>query len=601
LRLKQNSLQSQLYKSKSKIDILSDYKKNKTNLHQGVKIILQNKDSLSGINGIVADLFKVDESNQKAIEAVLSNAMQHIVVEHSSDAVRAINFLKQNRAGRATFIPLSAIKEKYISNNYLLAIESKKGFIGRASDLIEVKPKYQILIDFLLGSIIIVDTIENAKSISELIEKKYMIVSQEGDMIRVGGVLSGGQASRNSGVFGIEDQIEKLNAIIPSLESGISQVNQEMNRISSKVSEERSVMSELYMEIAKVREKDSNLQEQFNFLNTKYESMTKNKIKFNEDMFPQESSEFLESEKSSLQAGLNAKHNQIISLNNEIGSLNISKNKIEKSVRDIDTNLLDTKDSKNKAEFYIKNSLQRLGEEYGMTFENAAEEAGLLIDREEARDFVSRVRKEIKELGSVNVDSIDTYQEVKKRHEKLRGHEEELTSAQDKILTAIDQMDQIIINRLDNTVKSVSIEFENVFKTMFGGGQATIKYTNPSNLLETGIDVIAQPPGKSVRNLKLFSGGEKAIIAISLLFAILKSKPLPLCILDEVEAALDDANVIRYANFLQELKKSTQFIVITHRVGTMERADHLFGATMQQRGVTSFFSVKLKTAKELIQ
>ncbi len=249
----------------------------------------------------------------------------------------------------------------------------------------------------------------------------------------------------------------------------------------------------------------------------------------------------------------------------------------------------------------MKSQKQRLSEEYEMTLEIAMSEYELKIDREEARKIVSNLRQEIKSLGHINVDSIQDYEEVSERFEKLKKSEEELFNAQQTIVSAIDQMDQIIISRLDETVKLVNQEMNSIFQTMFGGGFAEVKYTDPSDLLTTGIDVIAQPPGKTVKNLKLFSGGEKAIVAITLLFAILKSKPLPLCILDEVEAALDDANVARYASYLQELKDQTQFVVVTHRAGTMSRVDHLFGATMQTRGVTSFFTVKLADAKKLIE
>ena len=256
---------------------------------------------------------------------------------------------------------------------------------------------------------------------------------------------------------------------------------------------------------------------------------------------------------------------------------------------------------KAKAETIIQNAKQRLSEQYGMLFEVAKQFYNPDIDFEVARKTVADLKLDIRELGHVNLDSINQLEELETRYKEVKSQEQEIISAKTTIEDAISEMDKIIIERMTQTVTLVNAEFKHVFAKMFGGGMAEIRYTDPENILETGIDVIAQPPGKSIKNLKLFSGGEKALIAISLLFSILKAKPLPLCILDEVEAALDEANVIRFAEYLHTLKKDTQFIVITHRQGTMERVNKLYGATMQKRGVTTFFAVNLSDAKKTIE
>ena len=253
-----------------------------------------------------------------------------------------------------------------------------------------------------------------------------------------------------------------------------------------------------------------------------------------------------------------------------------------------------------RAEATIENAKKRLAEQYSMLFETAKQFYKPEIDFDVARKLVDNLKQDIRELGHINLDAIKQFEEVQARYEEVKTQEEQIAAAKQTIEEAIDEMDKIIVEKITQTVELVNNEFKFVFSKMFGGGMAEIRYTDPDNLLETGIDVIAQPPGKSIKNLKLFSGGEKALIAISLLFSILKAKPLPLCILDEVEAALDEANVIRFAEFLQNLKKDTQFVVITHRQGTMERVDKLYGATMQKRGVTTFFSVSLADAKNLI-
>ena len=218
------------------------------------------------------------------------------------------------------------------------------------------------------------------------------------------------------------------------------------------------------------------------------------------------------------------------------------------------------------------------------------------VDIEFARGEVATLRNEIVALGHVNIDAIEEYKEVSSRYENMNSQRLDLIQAQDKIVQAIDEMDQIMIEKFSTTFEKINKEFNNVFRELFGGGRAQIKYTDPDNILETGIDIDVQPPGKAVSNITLFSGGEKALIAISCLFAILKVRPVPMCILDEVEAALDMANVERFAKFLREFSKQTQFIVVTHREGTMEECDLLYGATMQQKGVTKLVSVKLEEA-----
>ncbi|CAM9108370.1 AAA family ATPase [Mycoplasma marinum] len=593
---------SKLLKIKTKIDILEDHKNNKTNLFQGTRTIMNNRTIFPGVKGIVADSLEVPEEFALATETILQNALQHIVVDKSETAVKCVNFLKRNRGGRATFIPLQSIQPKSVREDHKLALQSQDGFIGVAADLVKSKPQYNILRKFLLGNIIVVDHIENATSISKLLGQRYMVVTKTGDIIRVGGVIAGGQAGKSRDLLGVDKQIEKLKNAQPLIEQEVSKITSTISALSNVISEDRAIIGELYVEVAKTKEKQSNIQEQYSYLKDKYEAASNQKFNISKTQeISLGSVENLEAEKSHLSANLKAKREKIMFINNELTQVTLVKTELEKTLRKINSDSSENMTKKNQAEFYVKTATKRLSEEYSLTIDAATEEFKLELDKEEAREIVSVLRREVSEIGHVNLDAIDAFEEVNTRFEKLKTSEEELFSAQQTILSAINEMDKIIITKLDTTVKQTREEFQRVFETMFGGGTAEIKYTNPNDLLETGIDVIAQPPGKSVRNLKLFSGGEKAIIAISLLFAILKSKPLPLCILDEVEAALDEANVLRYAQFLQSLKESTQFIVVTHRVGTMENVDHLFGATMQNRGVTSFFTVKLETAKELIE
>ena len=589
-----------LLKMKTKISILKDHRDNRTNLFKGTKTIMDNASLFGGVHGIVSDLLTVDAKYRIAIESILQNTLQHVVVEDSHEAVKAVNFLKNNNGGRATFIPLSSIQPKYIRPEYESIMRNQTGFVGIASSMVNVDPKFNKLKEFLLGNIVLADSVENANSIADLINRKNMIVTLEGDVIRVGGVISGGTAGKSRNMISVDDEIKRFELALPSLATEIEVKQTEVNKISLYVSEELAFIAELNIESAKVTEKRTAVESEFQTLKTQYEAETNKKVEIDAKEVETDSVELYEAEKSSIQALLKAKRGSIMNLNNDLAKTTISKTELEKELRILIEDSSEKITQKNQAEYIISTAKQRLTEEYEMTIDSAKENFELKNDREEARKIVSTLRAEIKELGHVNVDSIETYERVYARFEKLSVSQDELFMAQQKILSAINEMDQIIVSRLDKTVQNVNKEINGIFQTMFGGGHAEVKYTDPSNLLETGIDVIAQPPGKTVKNLKLFSGGEKALIAISLLFAILKSKPLPLVILDEVEAALDDANVIRYADFLQELKQFTQFLVVTHRVGTMSRVDHLFGATMQQRGVTSFFTVELAKAKEII-
>ncbi|VEU75095.1 putative ABC transporter ATP-binding protein P [Mycoplasmopsis maculosa] len=258
--------------------------------------------------------------------------------------------------------------------------------------------------------------------------------------------------------------------------------------------------------------------------------------------------------------------------------------------------------SKEKAHYILTVSRDRLASQYKLTFESAVQQGYILtLPVEEAEEIVANLRDEIEKIGSVNLEALEQLVEEEQRYNEYAVGERELSEAKDKLVSAIADMDKIITTRLSNIIHDVNEEFNNVFRTMFGGGSARLFFTDQNNILDSGVDIEATPPGKNIKNLRLFSGGEKSLIAISLLFAILKARPLPLCILDEVEAALDEANVVRYAEYLQQLKPKTQFLVITHRHGTMSRVDSLFGATMQNRGVTSFFSIQLAEAKKIVE
>ncbi len=601
LRLKSNTMKTNLLKVKTKVDVLVDHKENKTNLFKGTKTIIDNKSLFKGMQGIVSDIISVPEQYSSAIEAILQNALQHIVVDIPETAIKMIEFLKSNNGGRATFMPLSSIGEKEVRSDYLLKINNVLGFIGVASGLVSVDDKFSKLIKFLLGNTIIVEDIQIANKISHLVDKKYLISSLDGDLIRVGGIITGGTKINNSNLLGIEEQIRQLKEIMPSLSKSIDIANAEISKLENIKEEKQSLINELTIEIVKSNEKHENIKKQFLDLKADFEIHGKKTLNIDSLESIDSSLSDLKSSKVIIQATLRSKVEKLKQVDASISRWTIDKQELDKSLRLIISNTSEKMNEKIKVEFYIKEATKRLGEHYHLTLESARENFNLSLELMQAREIVTQLKTEIDELGTVNIDAIKLYVEIKERYDEIYKNQQELVEAKSIILEAISEMDKIIISKITSTLELVNKEFNGVFQKMLGGGEARIFLVNPQDVLESGVDIQAQPPGKSIKNLKLFSGGEKALIAISLLFAIIKAKPLPLCILDEVEAALDEANVVRYAEFLQSLKEKTQFIVITHRHGTMSRVDDLFGATMQKRGVTTFFSIELKKAKELVE
>jgi len=593
----------ELNKIKSKLDVIEEIKSKKTNLAKGTHNIVENSHLFRGYKALVSELIEVNEKYALAIETILSSAMQHIVVDKPETAVEAINFLKSNNGGRATFIPLSSIKPKFVPEQHIVVAQTQKGFLGIASELVSTEEQYNVLKKFLLGNVLVADNIENANKLSKLLETRYMVVTLDGDIIRVGGVLSGGQASQNVSTLAADEQVKKLQDLIPVINAKISQLSNELFELEKDQNKETSLLTNISLERAKIDNLYRTTLDKFDSLREQYRSASQEEYEAenNKKIDIVAAIQQLMLERSDLSAKKSSQEDIYHNLKQELQNLTNQRFQVSEELNNLIKDNANKIAEKAKAETIIQNAKQRLSEQYGMLFEVAKQFYNPDIDFEVARKTVADLKLDIRELGHVNLDSINQLEELETRYKEVKSQEQEIISAKTTIEDAISEMDKIIIERMTQTVALVNAEFKHVFAKMFGGGMAEIRYTDPENILETGIDVIAQPPGKSIKNLKLFSGGEKALIAISLLFSILKAKPLPLCILDEVEAALDEANVIRFAEYLHTLKKDTQFIVITHRQGTMERVNKLYGATMQKRGVTTFFAVNLSDAKKTIE
>ena len=424
----------------------------------------------------------------------------------------------------------------------------------------------------------------------------------DGNIVNVGGSLTGGTVNRQQSSILQKRELEKVKEKLDELEQKLVREKNELLKLENDAKELAHTLLQKQMSYAKLEVVVQGKKEELVIAKGEYESLSHQSVELDEfksgkidNQLVLQLNEAIK-HRDELTEKIKSKRELRMSYVNENEQLESKLKDLRRMLKDIQGQINEKAILSTKYEGSLNNYLSRLSNEYSMTYEYASENYHDEVDIEFARGEVATLRNEIVALGHVYIDAIEEYKEVSSRYENMNSQRLDLIQAQDKIVQAIDEMDQIMIEKFSTTFEKINKEFNNVFRELFGGGRAQIKYTDPDNILETGIDIDVQPPGKAVSNITLFSGGEKALIAISCLFAILKVRPVPMCILDEVEAALDMANVERFAKFLREFSKQTQFIVVTHREGTMEECDLLYGATMQQKGVTKLVSVKLEEA-----
>lgn len=574
-------------------------------LPKGTKVIVENSFLFPGYCGLVSDLIKISEKYTDAIEVALGATLKQIVVDQPETAVAAINFLKKNYAGSATFIPLSTLKPRFISDLYLNHLDSQKGFIDLASNLIDFDKKYQVLVDFLLGGIIVVDKVESANRIAKFVDHKYVIVTLEGDIIRTSGIISGGHKQKTDSTFSIQYKIDELKNKLSFFEEKIQQFKLQSNQFEQIITRESVLLQQTEMNLNDLEQKFTIAKNELIAIKAENQGLEET-INQTDDVDLTISRTLKEKIELENLISVYENENKILisekqQFDDQINELTILVQQLNQKQRKINADLNQKQNLKDKCEFLLTNLKNNLSQKYNLTFEAAAEKYELEIEIDVAREFVNSLNAEIKALGNINLDAIQDFEQTSERLDKLKKSQNELEVARSKILEVISDLDKVIIAKTQEIVDLVNSEFNLVFQNMFGGGSAKIYFSDKNDILNSGIEISAQPPGKTIKNIRLFSGGEKAIIAISLLFSIIKARPIPLCILDEVEAALDEANVIRYVEFLKQLKQNTQFLIITHRHGTMSRVDQLLGITMQKRGVSSIFSVELSKARELLK
>ena len=568
-----------------------------------VRSVLNNP-KLRGIHNALANLIEVDKDYSQAITTALGNNTNNIIVDNEESGKQAIRYLKT--IGRATFFPLNIIKPKYIDENTLKQVKNLNGFIDIASNLVKYEKIYQNIILNQLGNIIVVDNIDNATNISRKIYNKYRIVTLDGEIIHVGGSMTGGKQNKSHNIISDKYDLEENIKLKENIIFKIKNIENEINETDYNL---KAYDDKIYLFDKDIMLKNvdiNNKKENINKLNTNLKQINFD-IDTSEKMLKGGLSKDEEEVLNKYYAALktkNAAENELAILSREKQSLNEALEDYEISLKK-ENNLYTTKSNELKdleikartSEVKLDNLLNTLSETYSMTYEKAKTNYKLDVDFDTAKNEVNKLKRKIREIGLVNENAPEEFDEVSKRYEFLSKQIKDLDEAETTLLKIIEDMDKVMVNDFKETFNKVNQNFSETFRQLFKGGHAELKLTEPSNILETGVEIVASPPGKKLSSISLLSGGEKTLTAISLLFAIIKSKTAPFCVLDEVEAALDEANVDTFGQYIQKLKEKSQFIIITHKKKTMEYADILYGITMQESGVSKLVSVKLEDIK----
>lgn len=566
---------------------------------QGVRSILEAKDSLNGVMDVVANALNPHDGYEEAISTALGGAMYNIIVKDPDSARNAINFLKNNKTGRATFLPLSILKQRSIRREDEVVMENTKGFLGLASDFVENDLTYDKIKESLLANVIISENLKEAQELALRLNFRYMIVTLAGEVIHRGGSITGG-TTRNSyspltmqkELSKIESSIEKNMHLRIKYSNVLSKIVTEKNNLETAVMNNRINLAQLEPVVEAKRAKYERLKSDLDQIVPKEEQAEES---FSDELIILLNQAYSKRDQSNV--AIKSKRTERINLANEIERREAQIKQIRHQFKDVVSNINDIKVDIARAETKLETDLSRLASEYKMTYDRAKEkhENSKYAD---SKSEVSELRLQIERLGNVNMSAPEEYKEVSERFEFIKHQFEDLEKSRNNLMDAIDEMDDVMTFEFKEMFDKINLELQDVFAKLFGGGSANLIMEDPDDVLNTGIDIDVQPPGKTVQNIRLFSGGEKALIAISVLFAILKARPVPLCIFDEVEAALDQANVERFSSYLREFSSDTQFIVVTHRPGTMAQADVLYGVTMPMDGVSQMLKVELQDAKE---
>lgn len=564
---------------------------------QGVRSVMQAKNSLSGVYGVVSELLIAHADKALAVNAALGGSIYQIITKNEADARNAISFLKRNRSGRATFLPLSVCHPRKMNEQVITIASTSPGFLGFASECVDCKEIFDPVKERLLGNVIVVDTLQNANETAKRLRYAYKIVTLDGDIVHTGGSMTGGVTKNQSTPVTMRQELDTINSKIEGQKIKADSCLNETDILTQKLQKENDAIVTLQIELAKLENIYATKKAKYDSILAEYQELgvdiEENAELAQDDLVVQMSKmhavlDSFSLEIQSLRQSRFDKGNDAEQLENQIRLIRREMNSKQSQIHNYEMEIV-------KVKTQLENALNRLSTDYEMTYEYALTKKED-VEIETAKEEVIQLRQSISRLGNVNLDAPNEYKEVKERFDFMTSQKEDLEKASQQILAAIDEMDQTMISQFTDMFNKINAELDGVFKAMFGGGRASLSMVDPDDVLNTGIDIDVQPPGKMVKNIQTFSGGEKALIAISVLFAILKARTMPLCIFDEVEAALDQANVERFARYLSHYRGQSQFIAVTHRPGTMEQCDTLYGVTMQKDGVSKVLKVQLKDA-----
>ena len=706
---KQNSQmeigQTAYHREASRLESLKNITERYDGYGNSIRRVMEQKNREPGIKGVVADIIHVQKDYEVAIETALGGSIQNIVTDNEQTAKRMIGFLKKNRFGRATFLPLSNISGRGGLNQR--DVLSEPGVVGTANTLVNADKEYSELVMYLLGRVLVVDNIDHAIAIGKKYRHSLRMVTIEGESLSPGGSMTGGAFKNNSNLLGRRREIEELERSVGILRKELEETQKSIgenrsrrNVLRDTIADFQQKLRQQYVEqntakmnLEQLKEKEGEIQNSYRQIDREQEELRhqageirqdhssiareledsqkdekeletfiETKQKELEEWKAEETEKTHELEKIRLQESSLEQQNQFLQEN--LSRLNSEIAAFQKESQEITENLVQSREEIHKKEEGIqelKNAAQEcllkeeqygsqraqwqeekekrsashktffekrdhlsektslldkecfrlrsqtekieeqregqisyMWEEYEITPNNALQyRKEELTDRQAIKADVTRIKDEIRKLGSVNVNAIEDYKELLERHTFLSGQYDDIVKAEETLEGIILELDEGMRKQFTEKFRDIQREFDKAFKELFGGGKGTLELAEDEDILEAGIRIISQPPGKKLQNMMQLSGGEKALTAIALLFAIQNLKPSPFCLLDEIEAALDDSNVGRFASYLQKLTKNTQFIIITHRRGTMNAADRLYGITMQEKGVSTLVSVDL--------
>ncbi len=607
LEVEYNTKKRDKIELENKISVLENFIENGGGLSTSVRSVLNNP-RLRGVHNCIGQLVECDEKFQKALDVALGASKQFIVVDDEQVAKEAIFYLKENKLGRCTFFPLNVIRPKTVDYETLQLLRGEMGYIDVFSSLVKCEPIYRNIIANQLGNVLVVLDIDSANRISRRIQNRYKIVTLDGEIIHVGGSITGGNLTTGNrsiisdkyDLIRYKRSLEDSKRVLSELETSISEIISSRKTIDTKKEaiqgdlfrEKEALKNRMLLLDAKRQEKTETTQELTSLNHVVDSSLSKEEIRLMEEFYE------TQKEKEILVQTLNQKNKDVDRVKTEIEEWEAKKKLTNSSLTKKQTEASELEVQINRMDVKLDYDLNTLSETYELTFEKAKDKYPLTLEVEEAKNKVSIYKNTLKRIGMVNLEAIDEFERVNERYQFLTSQKDELLSARDTLLEIIEEMDQVMKEEFKATFQLIEKEFEVVFRQLFNGGKASLKLTDPDNLLETGVEIVASPPGKKLTTISLLSGGEKTLTAISLLFAILNVRTVPFCLFDEVEAALDEANVDRFGKYLDHYKEKTQFLLITHKKKTMEYANTLYGITMQESGVSKLVSVKLDEHEE---